>query len=409
MAGDVNEGLRESSRLRGAEELFASALKPLIRRIAFGGLNVVTPSGGRIVHHGANAGPEASIVLHNWRPVRRILLGGDVAFAESYMNGDWTTPDLTAVIELAARNADTLDNAIGGGPIVRTLNRMRHALRANTKRGSRRNIEAHYDLGNDFYSLWLDESMTYSSAIYSAGAQESLEEAQSRKIARVCDMLDVGEGSSVLEIGCGWGAQGRALAQRGARVTGLTLSPSQLEWARRVGEEGGLSANLDLRLQDYRDVRGAFDRIVSIEMIEAVGERYWPDYFGAIAARMKEDGCAVLQAITIADDRFEAYRKGADFIQRYVFPGGMLPSRETLERSVAQAGLRIVESETFADSYAATLAEWRHRMLLAWPQIAAQGFEPRFRRLWEYYLCYCEAGFRARTIDVGLYKLAHAR
>lgn len=409
MAGDANEGLRESGRLRGAEELFASALKPLIRRIQFGGLTVVTPSGGRIVHHAANPGPEASIVLHNWRPVRRLLLGGDVAFAESYMNGDWTTPDLTAVIELAAHNASTLDNAIGGGPVVRTLNRLRHAMRANTKRGSRRNIEAHYDLGNDFYSLWLDESMTYSSAIYSAGAQESIEEAQARKIARICDMLEIGEGDSVLEIGCGWGALGRALAQRGAHVTGLTLSPSQLEWARRVGEEGGLSANLDLRLQDYRDVRGAFDRIVSIEMIEAVGERYWPDYFGAIAARMKEGGCAVLQAITIADDRFDAYRKGADFIQRYVFPGGMLPSPETMARSAAQAGLRIVESETFAHSYAATLAEWRRRMLLAWPQIAAQGFDPRFRRLWEYYLCYCEAGFRAGTIDVGLYKLAHAR
>ena len=325
------------------------------------------------------------------------------------MNGDWTTPDLTAVIELAARNAETLDNAIGGGPVVRTLNRLRHALRANTKRGSRRNIEAHYDLGNDFYALWLDESMTYSSAIYSAGAQESLEEAQARKIARIGDMLDIDAGGSVLEIGCGWGALGRALAGRSAHVTGLTLSPSQLEWARRVGADAGLSDRLDLRLQDYRDVRGEFDRIVSIEMIEAVGERYWPDYFGAIAGRLKQGGCAVLQAITIADDRFEAYRKAADFIQRFVFPGGMLPSREILSRCAAQAGLQIVESETFADSYAATLAEWRRRMLHAWPQIAAQGFDPRFRRLWEYYLCYCEAGFRARTIDVGLYKLTHAR
>ena len=409
MPSDANESVRESSRLRGAEEFFASALKPLIRRIGFGGLTVVTPSGGRIVHHAPAPGPEACIILHRWRPVRRLLLGGDVAFAESYMNGDWTTPDLTAVIELAARNAETLDNAIGGGPVVRTLNRMRHALRANTKRGSRRNIEAHYDLGNDFYALWLDESMTYSSAIYSAGAQESLEEAQARKIARIGDMLEVDGGGSVLEIGCGWGALGRALAGRGAHVTGLTLSPSQLEWARRVGETSGLSDRLDLRLQDYRDVRGEFDRIVSIEMIEAVGERYWPDYFGAIAGRLKQGGCAVLQAITIADDRFEAYRKAADFIQRFVFPGGMLPSREILSRCAAQAGLQIVECETFADSYAATLAEWRRRMLHAWPQIAAQGFDPRFRRLWEYYLCYCEAGFNARTIDVGLYKLTHAR
>ena len=410
MPSDANDGVRESSRLRGSEEIFASALKPLIRRIAFGGLTVVTPSGGRIVHHAPAPGPEACIILHRWRAVRRLLLGGDVGFAESYMNGDWTTPDLTAVIELAARNAETLDNAIGGGPVVRTLNRMRHALRANTKRGSRRNIEAHYDLGNDFYALWLDESMTYSSAIYSAGASESLEEAQQRKIARIADMLDIGGAErSVLEIGCGWGALGRALARRGAHVTGLTLSPSQLEWARRAGADAGVSDRLDLRLQDYRDVRGSFDRIVSIEMIEAVGERYWPDYFGAISERLKQGGCAVLQAITIADDRFEAYRKGADFIQRYVFPGGMLPSKEILARSAAQAGLAIIESEMFADSYAATLAEWRRRMLHAWPQIAAQGFDPRFRRLWEYYLSYCEAGFRAGTIDVGLYKLAHAR
>lgn len=409
MAVDGNEGLREDTGLRGVEEIFASALKPLIRRIQFGGLTIVTPSGGRIVHHAPTPGPEACILLHRWRAVRRLLIGGDVAFAEAYMAGDWTTPDLTAVIELAARNAATLDNAIGGGPVVRALNRLRHATRANTKRGSRRNIEAHYDLGNEFYALWLDESMTYSSAIYSAGAQESLEDAQARKITRIGDMLEVDGAQSVLEIGCGWGALGRALAQRGANVTGLTLSPSQLEWARRVGAQEGVSDRLDLRLQDYRDVRGVYDRIVSIEMIEAVGERYWPDYFGAIADRLKRGGCAVLQAITIADDRFEAYRKAADFIQRYVFPGGMLPSKETLARSAAQAGLEIVEIETFADSYAATLAEWRRRMMHAWPQIAAQGFDARFRRLWEYYLCYCEAGFRAGTIDVGLYKLVHVR
>ncbi|MFN3891893.1 MAG: class I SAM-dependent methyltransferase [Beijerinckiaceae bacterium] len=408
MPRNANHSLREQAGLRGAEEIFAAALNPLLRRIRFGGLTVVTPSGGRIVHHAAAPGPEACIFLHRWRAVRRLLIGGDVAFAEAYMNGDWTSPDLTAVIELAARNGETLDNAIGGGPVVRTLNRLRHALRANTKRGSRRNIEAHYDLGNDFYALWLDGTMTYSSAIYSANGQESLEEAQARKIARIGDMLEVDSADSVLEIGCGWGALGRALAARGPHVTGLTLSPSQLAWAQNAAVEEGLSKRLDLRLQDYRDVRGSFDRVVSIEMIEAVGERYWPDYFGAISQRLRRGGCAVLQAITIADDRFEAYRKAADFIQRYVFPGGMLPSKSVMARSAAGAGLRIVECETFADSYALTLAEWRRRMLHAWPQISAQGFDGRFRHLWEYYLCYCEAGFRAGTIDVGLYKLVHA-
>ena len=408
MGRNANESLREHVGLRGVEEMFASALNPLIRRIRYGGLTIVTPSGGRIVYHAPAPGPEACIMLHRWRAVRRLLIGGDVAFAEAYMKGDWSTPDLTAVIELAARNAETLDSAIGGGPVVRTVNRLRHAMRANTKRGSRRNIEAHYDLGNDFYALWLDETMTYSSAIYEAGGQESLEEAQARKISRIGDMLDVDTAKTVLEIGCGWGALGRALAARGAHVTGLTLSPSQLEWARRSGDEAGLSERLDLRLEDYRDARGTFDRIVSIEMIEAVGERYWPDYFEAISQRLRKGGCAVLQAITIADDRFEAYRKAADFIQRYVFPGGMLPSKATMERSAADAGLKIVACETFADSYAITLAEWRRRMLHAWPQISAQGFDIRFRRLWEYYLCYCEAGFRQRTIDVGLYKLVHA-
>lgn len=408
MGRNANESLREHVGLRGVEEMFASALNPLIRRIRYGGLTIVTPSGGRIVYHAPAPGPEACIMLHRWRAVRRLLIGGDVAFAEAYMKGDWSTPDLTAVIELAARNAETLDSAIGGGPVVRTLNRLRHAMRANTKRGSRRNIQAHYDLGNDFYALWLDETMTYSSAIYEAGGQESLEEAQGRKISRIGDMLDVDTAKTVLEIGCGWGALGRALAARGAHVTGLTLSPSQLEWARRSGDEAGLSERLDLRLEDYRDARGTFDRIVSIEMIEAVGERYWPEYFEAISQRLRKGGCAVLQAITIADDRFEAYRKAADFIQRYVFPGGMLPSKATMERSAADAGLKIVACETFADSYAITLAEWRRRMLHAWPQISAQGFDIRFRRLWEYYLCYCEAGFRQRTIDVGLYKLVHA-
>ena len=408
MHRNANGSLREQDGLRGLEEIFAYALNPLLRHIRFGGLTINTPSGGRIVYHAAAPGPEACIYLHRWRAVRRLLLGGDVAFAEAYMNGDWTTPDLTAVIELAARNGETLDNAIGGGPVVRGFNRLRHAMRANTKRGSRRNIEAHYDLGNDFYELWLDETMTYSSAIYSAGAQETLEEAQARKIARIGDMLEIEDAESVLEIGCGWGALGRSLAQRGSHVTGLTLSPSQLEWAQRAAQQEGLADRLDLRLEDYRDVRGAYDRVVSIEMIEAVGERYWPDYFGSIAQRLKRGGCAVIQAITIADDRFDAYRKAADFIQRYVFPGGMLPSKSSFARSAADAGLVLVESETFADSYALTLAEWRRRMLHAWPQISAQGFDMRFRRLWEYYLCYCEAGFRQRTIDVGLYKLVHA-
>jgi cyclopropane-fatty-acyl-phospholipid synthase len=409
MNSDFNKGLGAKSSVGDSHEALAALLAPLVHRIVCGGITIVTPRGGRIVHQGAAAGPQACVILHSWRAVRRLLFGGDVAFAEAYIDGDWSTPDLTAVIELAARNGDTLNAAIGGSFLVRVVNRIRHLGRANTRRGSKRNIIAHYDLGNDFYRLWLDESMTYSSAIYAPGATESLEEAQAAKIRRIGDLLDTGEGQTVLEIGCGWGALARSLARRGARVTGLTLSPSQLAFARARGEEEGLSERLDLRLQDYRDVRGEFDRIVSIEMIEAVGERYWPAYFSTLSARLRRGGCAVVQAITIAEDRFEDYRKAADFIQRYVFPGGMLPSKRVLGDMAARFGLELQSAECFADSYALTLAEWRRRMWRAAPQIAEQGFDARFRRLWDYYLSYCEAGFRARTIDVGLYRFAHAK
>ncbi|MDB5569840.1 MAG: cyclopropane-fatty-acyl-phospholipid synthase, partial [Hyphomicrobiales bacterium] len=240
-------------------------------------------------------------------------------------------------------------------------------------------------------------------------AQETLEEAQAAKLARISDLLDKAPGQSVLEIGCAWGALARTLARdAGALVTGLTLSPAQLAFAQERNAREGLAERIDLRLEDYRDVGGVYDRIVSIEMIEAVGERYWPNYFGAVRDRLKPGGSALLQVITIADDRYADYSRTPDFIQRYVFPGGMLPSKSGMRASVEAAGLEIVSSETFGLSYAVTLAEWRHRFHLAWPAIADLGFDQRFRKLWEYYLCYCEAGFRAGTIDVGLYKLAHA-
>ncbi len=398
----------------GVDAAFAALIKPLLRRVHAGRITIHTPRGARLVHEGAGAGPEASIVIHRWRALRRLMLAGDVGFAEAYMDGDWTTTDLTAVIQLVAENYAALESAIGGSLFARSFNRLRHLARANTKRGSRRNIVAHYDLGNAFYSHWLDESMTYSSALYGVdanGAQrQTLEEAQAAKLARIRDLLDLSPGERVLEIGCGWGALARMLARdAGANVTGLTLSPSQLAFAQERNAQEGLSGAIDLRLQDYRDVGGVYDRIVSIEMIEAVGERYWPNYFGAIRDRLKTGGCALLQVITIADDRYADYSRAPDFIQRYIFPGGMLPSKAGMRASAAAAGLEIVSSETFGESYAITLAEWRHRFHLAWPRIAELGFDQRFRKLWDYYLCYCEAGFRAGTIDVGLYKLAHAR
>jgi len=396
----------DESAPTGFEALMAGLLSRALRRVRHGRLVVRTPGGARLVFEGASAGPQAEFELHDWRAVRRLLLGGHIGFAESYMDGEWSSSDLTALIELAARNAD-LETSIGGAAALRWIKRLRHGARANTRSGSRRNIEAHYDLGNEFYGHWLDETMTYSSALYLTG-RESLEEAQAVKIARIADLLGAGEGQSVLEIGCGWGALACALARKGAQVTGLTLSPAQLAHARARARREGLGAQIDLRLEDYRDAGGAYDRIVSIEMIEAVGEKYWPVYFGALRDRLKPGGEAVLQVITIAQDRFAEYRRATDFIQHYVFPGGMLPTKEILDAQAREAGLRLVSQETFADSYAITLAEWRRRFHRAWPSVAALGFDQRFRKLWDYYLCYCEAGFRSGAIDVGLYRFVRA-
>ena len=282
-------------------------------------------------------------------------------------------------------------------------NRLQHRLNANTKRGSQRNIRHHYDLGNDFYAAWLDSGMSYSSALFSADDQ-TLEDAQSAKQRRIMALLDTRPGDTVLEIGCGWGGLAEQLAQAGCRVTGVTLSAAQLEYASERLKRPDTEA--DLRLQDYRDVAGVFDRIVSIEMMEAVGEAYWPSYFSALHDRLRPGGLAVLQAITIDEDQFDGYRRCTDFIQHYIFPGGMLPTVTEIGRQSARAGMELLSVERFGASYARTLAEWHRRFLAAWPEIERHGFDARFRRMWEYYLSYCEGGFRAGTIDVGLYVLA---
>ncbi|TCR03182.1 SAM-dependent methyltransferase [Neorhizobium sp. BT27B] len=380
----------------------------LIRNLRHGHLKVVLPSGTVVEKIGPEPGPEATIVMRRWRALRRVVAAGDIGFAEGFIEGDWTTPDLTALIRLAARNDEALAPAIDGNVALRLVNRIRHMLNANTKRGSRRNIEAHYDLGNDFYKEWLDGSMLYSSGIFDDDTA-TLEASQRKKLDRIREKLDLEGGESVLEIGCGWGALALDLAaQADANVVGLTLSPSQLGWAQNVVAANGKSQQVDLRLQDYRDVQGQFDRIVSIEMFEAVGEAYWPGYFETLKRCMKADGRAVLQIISIEQARYEAYRGKADFIQKYVFPGGFLPSDKALEAAVAAAGLKLREVEHFGKSYARTLLEWRIRFQARWPAIASQGFDERFRRLWHYYLCYCEAGFEEGSINVGLYTIEHA-
>lgn len=380
----------------------------LIRHLRYGHLKVVLPSGAVVEKIGPEPGPDATIVMRRWRALRRLVTAGDIGFAEGFIDGDWTTPDLTELIRLAARNGEALAPAIDGHVVMRLANRISHLLNANTKRGSRRNIEAHYDLGNDFYKEWLDPSMLYSSGIFDADTT-TLEASQRKKLDRIREKLNLEGGESVLEIGCGWGALAVDLAARAkANVTGITLSPSQLNWARTAVAENGLSQQVDLRLQDYRDVHGQFDRIVSIEMFEAVGEAYWPGYFDTLKRCMKTDGRAVLQIISIEPARYAAYRGKADFIQKYVFPGGFLPSDQALETAVSAAGLKLREVEHFGKSYARTLLEWRIRFLARWPAIAAQGFDERFRRLWLYYLCYCEAGFEEGSINVGLYTIEHA-
>lgn len=383
----------------------ARLLDRLLSGLAAGRLRVILPSGESFVRAGRRPGPEATIQIRRWRTLRRILTGGDIGFAEGYVAGDWTSPDPVAVVRLAARNTEELRRALRGSLVFRSVDRLRHLLNANSRRGSRRNIEAHYDLGNAFYRQWLDETMLYSAAVWDE-TTASLEAAQARKLDRIRDLLALEGGERVLEVGCGWGALAAHLAETGAaRVTGITLSPSQLAWARDVVAARGLTDRVDLRLQDYRDVAETFDRVVSIEMFEAVGEAWWPTYFAGLARALKPGGRAVLQVISIADDRFEDYRRDTDFIQKHVFPGGFLPSKTAFARAVEAAGLRLEAAEHFGLSYAETLAEWRRRFHARWGEIAPLGFDDRFRRLWDYYLAYCEAGFREGAIDVGLYTL----
>lgn len=376
----------------------------VIRHIECGRMTVVLPSGARVERIGSRPGPQGTMELRTVNAFRRMLTRGDIGFAEGYLAGDWTSPDLTALIAMAAENAARLDRTFEGFWPVRLYRKFGHFLKRNSASGSRRNIAFHYDLGNDFYRLWLDDSMTYSSACALPPGQ-TLEQAQAAKLDRIAALLQPTADADILEIGCGWGALAAKLAGQSRSVTGLTLSQEQLSLAQDRIAARGLAHRVALRLEDYRTTEGQFDRIVSIEMLEAVGEAYWPAYFAQLRDRLKPGGRIVLQAITIREDRFEAYKRSPDFIQRYIFPGGMLPTPSILADQARAAKLRIAHAERFGHGYADTLAEWRRRFDANWGKIAALGFEPAFRRLWDYYLSYCEAGFRTGAIDVGLYVL----
>lgn len=342
-----------------------------------------------------------SLQIHDEAMFGQVLAKGDIGLAEAYLDGAWDSPDITGLLTLLANNRVALRRAVYGSWRKLLAARVRHWLNGNSRAGSKRNIMAHYDLGNAFYQLWLDPSMSYSSALYTAETGGNLEQAQLAKYRRILQQLAAKPGQSVLEIGCGWGGFAEMAVQQGLNVTGLTLSPAQLAWAQqRV-------PGADLRLQDYRDTSEQFDHIVSIEMFEAVGERWWPTYFKTIAQALKPGGHAVIQSITIRDDLFADYRKGTDFIQQYVFPGGMLPSRSAFRDEAARQGLRVHAEHAFGVDYARTLAEWRHSFEEKWSQIAALGFDENFRRLWRMYLCYCEAGFLAGNVDVVHFELRH--
>lgn len=343
-----------------------------------------------------------TLCVHDEAMFSMVLARGDIGLAEAYMDGMWDTKDIAGLLALLAANRDVLKKAVYGSWQKLLAARVRHWLNRNSRAGSKHNIMSHYDLGNTFYQLWLDETMSYSSALYPAQQEATLAAAQVRKYQRILSRLDAAPGARILEIGCGWGGFAEMAVASGLDVTGLTLSPAQLAYAQaRVPQA-------DLRIQDYRDVTEKFDHVVSIEMFEAVGERWWPTYFKTVANALQPGGRAVIQTITIRDDLFAQYRKGTDFIQQYVFPGGMLPSRSAFEAAAVREGLRVQDVHAFGQDYAKTLAEWHRRFEQIWPEIAAQGFGEDFRRLWRFYLGYCEAGFRAGNIDVVQFELAHA-
>lgn len=397
-------------RTRSVPRSAATVLR-LLGGLAHGALDVRLPDGQHCRF--GDGTPCAHLEIGDWSVFDAVLARGDVGFAEAWIDVDWHSADPVALLTLLAANREALGRAVYGQWLGLLGARLRHLFNANTRGGSRRNIMAHYDLGNDFYRQWLDPTMSYSSALYAddpAGGARPLAAAQLAKYRRILRRLDVQPGQRILEIGCGWGGFAEVAAREaGALVHGLTLSPAQLEFARDRMQRAGLSGQVRLDLCDYRDlVAEPFDHIVSIEMFEAVGERWWPTYFAKVAGALKPGGKAVVQSITIADDLFADYRKGTDFIQQYIFPGGMLPSRAAFRAAAARQGLTVSDEFAFGRDYARTLAEWRQAFEDNWPAIRQQGFDERFRRLWRFYLAYCEAGFLAGNIDVVQFELAHA-
>ena len=402
MDNNQKQSIEEKLEPRRKRPVFWEALlDKWLSRIEAGELRAVFPSNFHKVYSGGQVGPTADIKINSWKLVPRLLLSGDMGLAESFLSGEWETSNLTQLILLGDINERALGNAVTPSKFINLIEKLRHQRRDNSKRGSRRNIAAHYDLGNEFYSHWLDNSMSYSSALFTDFGEE-LEVGQNRKYQRLAKALKLKEGDQVLEIGCGWGGFAEIAAKEyKCNVVGITLSNEQAKFAQRRMQENQLSNLVDIRIEDYRDVQGSFDKIVSIEMFEAVGEEHWRNYFETIKTRLKPGGLAGIQSITIANEFFETYKRRPDFIQKYIFPGGILPSEDKLNNAVSSAGLKILDDYYFGKSYAETLRRWQSTFEQKWDDIKNLGFDEKFQKMWRYYLSYCEAGFESGHINVG--------
>ncbi|MFD1341895.1 class I SAM-dependent methyltransferase [Litorisediminicola beolgyonensis] len=365
-----------------------------------GRIDFVLPDGRTFRAEGRNPGPMAELHIHNPDLFARLIREGDLGFCDAYLDQWWSTPDLMAFMDLVHADNDDIYDGFPGQRLIRAYEMLRFWLQNNSKRQAKKNISYHYDLGNQFYGLWLDDTMTYSSALFETG-QESTEKAQIRKYASMVDQMGAKPGDHVLEIGCGWGGFAEyAAKERGLRVTGLTISREQLAYAQERIRRAGLEDRVTLKLQDYRDERGSYDGIASIEMFEAVGEKYWPVYFETVRDRLKPGGCATLQIITVQHRRWQVYKRGVDFIQKYIFPGGMLPSPVVLRDEIRRAGLEVARSIEFGPSYSQTLRRWHDTFNEKWDEIGRLGFDERFRRMWNFYLTSCAATFSSGNCDV---------
>ena len=399
----MNTSTAPQHRLPTDMPLAARRVLPLLQKLQHGRLHLRLPDGSESVY-GHSEHPNASLVVHDWGVFAAAMRSGDIGFAESFIAGEWETPDLCALLRVFIANRNALEAVIYGRWWGQLAHRLRHWLNRNTRTNSRKNIHAHYDLGNAFYSLWLDETMNYSSAWFDGNPMLPMAQAQDAKVRRALRMVNLtpGHNQRLLEIGCGWGALAEMSTREwGVDFTGVTLSDQQLAHAqKRLGDQA------QFRLQDYRDISDApFDAICSIEMIEAVGQAYWPTYFETVARLLKPGGRACIQSIVIADSYFDRYVRGTDFIQQYIFPGGCLPSPSAFRQQAQTAGLRVVDEFAFGVDYAHTLRVWRERFMQVKPQVLGLGFDERFVRIWQFYLAYCEAAFMEANTDVVQYTL----